>query len=105
MGRPQDKFKLSPLEVAEQKRVIAVYRAKGWKVYVHSQGRITRQTPGYPDLTIFTQTGLFFHETKAQRGKLSAAQLEFQSRCVAARIVYLVGGEKEAQRHADRENK
>jgi len=45
---------------------------------------------GFPDITCFYRSQLFFIEVKSEQGKLSDAQIYFQSLCKTANIPYIV---------------
>lgn len=94
-----DRFKLSRRvkEVDVQRAVIRAYEEEAWIVYVLSQRRATQQTPGLPDLLIFTETSAFFHETKTPTGEQRFAQKLFEKTCYEREINYVKGGEREAR--------
>jgi len=80
-----------------QRDVVAFYRTIGCSVYVFSQGRKTRQTPGIPDLYVQYKGKRWWHESKTEAGRLSAAQVEFAGRELDAGGDVIVGGLKAAQ--------
>ena len=83
-----------------QRDVVAFYRKLGCFVYVLSQGRPTRQTPGLPDLYVQTHTSAWWHESKTPAGKLRAAQVDFADREMRAGGDVVVGGLSAAQTYA-----
>lgn len=65
--------------------------ATGWWTYSLSQGRVTRQSAGLPDLLCLRpQTGIVLLEVKAPHGNQSTAQVRFEERCVAAKVPYVI---------------
>jgi hypothetical protein len=56
-------------------QVIALARLYGWRHYHTHDAR--HSVPGYPDLTLVRGGRLIFAELKRQRGRLTAAQLEW----------------------------
>ena len=88
-----------PSEKQVQAAVVRLYTLAGCAVYNLSQARATMQSPGLPDLYVFhADTGTaWWHEVKRPGGKPSPAQLEFQARCAACGVPYLLGGLEEAE--------
>lgn len=65
--------------------------ATGWWTYALSQGRVTRQSAGLPDLLcLHPQAGIMLLEVKAPHGNQSTAQVRFQERCTAAKVPYVL---------------
>lgn len=80
-----------------QKSVVAFLRRVGCGVYVLSQGRKTRQTPGLPDLFAFPLVGnAFAFESKTVSGKQSPEQEAFEAHCQRCGLDYVKGGIREA---------
>lgn len=90
---------LTPSEKQVQAAVMRLYTLAGCAVYNLSQARATNQTPGLPDLYVFhPATGAaWWHEVKKPGGRPSPAQREFQARCAACGVAYLLGGLEEAE--------
>ena len=85
-------------EKDEQRCVYHLLVKCGCAVYWMSQARETQQTPGVPDLMVFHPLrGFAFVEVKAEHGRLSRAQREFQHLCGEAGIEYIVGGVEEVR--------
>lgn len=84
-----------------QRRVVAIFRAAGWRVFVFSQHRkrrINAPTPGVPDLYVVRpHRDAFWFETKTPTGKTSAAQDDFRALVQSAGIGCGVGGVAEAE--------
>jgi hypothetical protein len=92
-----------------QAGVVKTYEACGCVVERTAQsyrrgGRRNPGTPGLPDLYVWPPLGRgydhggppWWHESKTEEGKLSAAQKKFQERCAARGVVYVPGGVPEA---------
>lgn len=83
-------------ETDVQHKVVRIYRAVGCDVTVvrshgKSHGRVLPR--GFPDLVcLHPKIGLFFHETKTLRGRLSEAQLAFENKCAECHVRYVYGG-------------
>ena len=81
--------------------VIRAYAAFGCRVWKHSEPRAAMISAGYPDLTVVATCPwgdlLFYHEVKAQGGKLRPDQLAFRKAAEAAGLVVVVGGLAEAR--------
>lgn len=82
------------LEREIQADVVKLYKALGCQVWSHSELRKTKQTPGYPDLTVLHPRRRLFwcHETKTPTGTLKPAQLEFRSVAAKCGLEVVVGG-------------
>ena len=65
-----------------QQRIIDRARALGWLVYHTHNSR--RSTEGFPDLVLARKGRLIFAEVKAEKGRLSEAQMEWVYRLKAA---------------------
>lgn len=75
------------LEKQEQQEIIKRFRVCGFKVYVLSQPRASKQTPGLPDLWCmhYTQPVALWWESKKQvGGKYSPDQKVFAGLCLRA---------------------
>lgn len=80
-------------EADEQRYVYHLLVKCGAAVYWMSQPRATMQSRGVPDLLVFHPLrGFAFVEVKAENGRMSTPQREFQHLCGEAGIVYIVGG-------------
>lgn len=77
---------LPPRPEEEIRREIVTWaRLSGAEVWDLEQNRPTRQTPGMSDLVIcWPGRGVFFVEVKAEDGKQSAAQIDFQKAVLAS---------------------
>lgn len=72
------------LEKKEQVEIRKLFKAYAFDVFVFSQPRATKQTPGIPDLWLAHQRLLlaFWWESKRQvGGALSPAQVDFREAC------------------------
>lgn len=85
---------LPPLEKDEQRDVYRLYVALGCDVIWFSQPRATMQTPGIPDLKVYCERKAltWWHETKAEQGTQSPAQIEFERRAHVCGEHYILGG-------------
>ena len=90
-------------EKVEQANIVALLRSIGAKVVVYGTRRPkgdypgTRQTPGAADLEAFLPLSRGMREfmkieVKAEGGRLSPAQREYQLWCQEADIIHVVGG-------------
>jgi hypothetical protein len=84
-----------------QAAVVRLYESLRCKVYVLSQPRATMQTPGLPDLWVFAPSvgRAWWHETKAEGGKPSPAQVVFEERCGSCGVGHVIGGMEAAKNH------
>jgi hypothetical protein len=82
------------LEREIQIDVVKLYKALGCQVWSHSELRKTKQTPGYPDLTVLhpRRRLSWYHETKTPTGTLEPAQLVFRSTAAESGLTVIVGG-------------
>lgn len=89
------------LEREIQVDVVKLYKALGCQVWSHSELRKTKQTPGYPDLTVLHPRRRihWYHETKTPAGKLEPAQLEFFCTAAESGVTVIVGGVAAAETH------
>jgi len=87
-----------PLEKQVAYRVGKLYAGVGCSVYSTQQTRPSRQAIGLPDFWVMhPRLGGFWHEVKREGGKQSPGQVDFQQRCAAAKVDYVLGGVDEAQ--------
>jgi len=77
-----------------QAAVVRLYRTFGCVVHSLSQPRATMQTEGLPDLYVQCpkRRAAFFHEVKAEGGKLRPEQSAFMARELECGREYVVGG-------------
>lgn len=95
----EEKRRADLLEKHEQNAVRKIFVAHGCAVYNLSQSRATKQTPGLPDLFVFSSRSghAFWFETKRPVGGVqSRPQREFQERCAQCGVRYVIGGQTEA---------
>lgn len=88
------------VEKATQHDVVKVFRALGGVVYVLSQARAAKQTPGLPDLWIaFPAHGVagWFETKRPKGGRRSPEQEAFAAECEAGGIPYAHGSRKAAE--------
>lgn len=85
-------YNLRESEVGEQVR--DMLKRLGWLVYSLPQGRVTRQTPGLPDLWAMHPAGRppFWVELKTPTGIPSREQVKFAGLCQMAGTGYVIGG-------------
>lgn len=88
-GRDVMRARRQTPEKATQQHIKQYLRLKGCWYYDLSQPRAAMQTPGLPDLLVFMPK-LVFIEVKSATGRLTPAQRDFQARCAAAQVSYLV---------------
>lgn len=89
------------LREAEVKaEVTAFLKRIGWKTWSTSDGRVSRNTPGLPDLwAMHAHWGTFWCEVKSETGKPSPEQLEFAKLCRSGEVGYVMGGIVQVQEH------
>lgn len=88
---------MTPLEKEVATRVGRVYASFGCSVDSTQQYRPSRQAVGIPDFYVMRAgLGGWWHEVKRPGGKQSAGQVDFQRRCEAAGVPYVLGGVDEA---------
>ena len=82
------------LEREIQGDVVRLYKALGCQVWSHSELRKTKQTPGYPDLTVLhpRRRLAWYHETKTPTGTSSPAQRTFLGTAAECGVTVVVGG-------------
>jgi len=85
------------LEKQIQATIVRLYREFGCKVYILSQARASKQTPGLPDLLIFYRVVAWWHEVKTPTGKQSADQRDFMANCKNTGVYYVLGGVRAAE--------
>ena len=88
-------------ETKEQRRVVKLYRACGCDVVTFNQPRRSMQTPGIPDLRVYSRKKrlAFWHEVKTADGGLSDAQIVFAERARLCGETYIYGGVEVARAH------
>jgi hypothetical protein len=81
-----------------QRKVYKLLAQCGCAIYNMSQVRASMVSLGIPDLMCFhALRGFAFIEVKAENGRMSTAQREFQHQCSEAGITYIVGGVQEVR--------
>ena len=85
-------------EALEQRKVVRLYQTVGCQVWTTSQPFRAALSPGIPDLIVFHRRAMWFHETKAPKGKQSPEQLQFQRAADRCGVRYVLGGEAEAKK-------
>ncbi|GJG88706.1 hypothetical protein tb265_38870 [Gemmatimonadetes bacterium T265] len=91
---------VAAVEKATQHDVVKVFRALKGEVYVLSQARAAKQTPGLPDLWVaWPARGVagWFETKRPKGGRLSDEQVAFAAQCLAAGVAYGVGSRKDAE--------
>lgn len=69
-----------------QAQIVALAEAKNWLCYHTHDSR--RSQPGFPDLVLVRGSTVLFLEVKAEKGKLSPAQLEWMVGLKGVRYVH-----------------
>lgn len=82
------------LEREIQAEIVRLYRAYGFIVWILSQKRASKQSPGIPDVyAVNPRTGhVIWHEVKTPTGRQSAAQSTFQEEHRGSAVHYVLGG-------------
>jgi hypothetical protein len=88
-------------ETKEQRRIVKLYRECGCEVVTFNQPRRSMQTPGIPDLRVYSRRKriAWWHEVKTADGGLSDAQTTFAERARLCGEWYIWGGYDVAKSH------
>lgn len=91
-------------EAAVKRQAFALLRALNCRVYSLSQSRPSRIALGVPDAYVFPPFGKpsFWYEAKADGGKQSPDQVQFQVSCERCGAAYILGGRAEVEAHLRR---
>ena len=86
MRDPRALIDAAQKEAEFQAQIVELAEAQNWLVYHTHDSR--RSQPGFPDLVLVRGGRLLFMEVKAEKGKLSPAQLNWMVMLKGARYVH-----------------
>lgn len=97
-----DEQRSNELEKIEQREVAKLFKAFGFEVYWLSQARVSKVTPGIPDLWCMHREqpiGFWWETKRSIGGRFSEAQIRFREYAERCGVGYGAGDRRDARQH------